>query len=95
MEVDHFPVVAFQMRRLERLNAPPFAGVPKYVGENQPVPLGLIRMRWFTTLALLATGTAAWLTVATVVGGDGAVVVGAAVVIGAGVVVGATVVVVA
>jgi hypothetical protein len=58
VEVDHFPVDAFQIRRLERLNAPPSAGVPKYVGENHPVPLGLIRMRWLTTLAVFATGTA-------------------------------------
>jgi hypothetical protein len=28
------------------------------VGENHPVPLGLIRMRWLTTLAVFATGTA-------------------------------------
>ena len=44
-EDDHFPVDAFQIRSLERSNAPPWAGVPKSVGENHPVPLGLMRMR--------------------------------------------------
>lgn len=45
VDVDHLPDAASQMRRLESLKTAPVAGVPNFVGVNQPVPLGLMRMR--------------------------------------------------
>ena len=70
VDLDHLFVVASQIRRVDSLKTAPDAGVPSFVGVNQPVPLGLIRMRWSTTFACALSGKARGLTAEAMIGAE-------------------------